>query len=127
MENSSKALIIAGTILIVMMMIAVGMHFFASTGKVSSSAQSKWSQDEILSFNSQFIKYQGTQKGSYVKELIQAVNRNNERSEVKVSINDKYVNTSNNLFYAKANLINGSTYEVTFGYEDGVIKIITIK
>ena len=128
MENASKALIIAGTIIIVMIVIAAGMYLFNSAGGLSASVQSKWSDDEILNFNRQFTKYEGTQKGSSVKELIETVNRSNERSDVKVSFNNNtYVNVSNNVFYANSQLINGKTYKISFGYEDGVITSIIIE
>lgn len=125
MENASKALIMAGTIIIVMLVIAALIFVFNSGGGLSSSVQSKWSEDEILNFNRQFTKYEGTQKGSYVKELIETVNRSNERSDIKVSISG-YVNNSNNVFYANSSLINAKTYRISFGYEDGVITSITI-
>lgn len=128
MENASKALIIAGTIIIVMIVIAAGMYLFNSAGGLSSSVQSKWSDDEILNFNRQFTKYEGTQKGSVVKELIETVNRSNERSEVRVSFNKTYVNVSNNVFYANSQLINGKTYKISFGDKvDGVITSIKIE
>lgn len=127
MENASKALIMAGTIIIVMLVIAALIFVFNSGGGLSSSVQSKWSEDEILNFNRQFTKYEGTQKGSVVKELIEIVNRSNERSDVEVSITGP-VTQSEGKWYAKSNLINAKTYKISFGDKvDGVITSIIIE
>ena len=92
MENASKALIIAGTIIIVMIVIAAGMYLFNSAGGLSASVQSKWSDDEILNFNRQFTKYEGTQKGSSVKELIETVNESKGNNiQVKYIISIKKI------------------------------------
>lgn len=128
MENTSKALIIAGTILIVMVVIGAGMFLYNRAGGLSGAVQSNWSQDEILAFNRQFTKYEGEQKGSTVKALIEAVNKSNERSDVEVSFsNYVYVNESNGTWYANSKLINTKTYNISFGYEDSVITSITIE
>lgn len=127
MENSSKALIIAGTILIIMLVIGAGMLLFGRAGSLSSTVQNNWSQDEVLAFNQKFLKYDGEQKGSRVKELITAVNKSNASTEIRVSISkSKYVNPSKNEYYPTANLINSKNYKVSFGYEGGVITLVTI-
>ena len=125
MENSSKALIIAGTILIIMLVIGAGMFLFGGAGSLSSTVQNNWSQDEVLAFNQKFLKYDGNQKGSRVKELITAVNKSNASTDITVSISG-YVNKSNNEWYPTAQLINSKNYNVSFGYESGVITSVTI-
>ncbi len=127
MENSSKALIIAGTILIIMLVIGAGMFLFGGAGSLSSTVQNNWSQDEVLAFNQKFLKYDGNQKGSRVKELITAINKSNASTDITVSISEsEYVNKSNNEWYPTAQLINSKNYNVSFGYESGVITSVTI-
>lgn len=127
MENSSKALIIAGTILIIMLVIGAGMFLFSRAGSLSSTVQHNWSQDEVLAFNQKFLKYDGEQKGSRVKELITAVNKSNASTEITVSISDSdYVNKSKDEYYPTANLINSKNYKVSFAYDGGVITLVTI-
>lgn len=127
MENSSKALIIAGTILIVMLVIGAGMFLFSRAGSLSGTVQNNWSQDEVLAFNQKFLKYDGEQKGSRVKELITAVNKSNASTEITVSISDSdYVKKSNNEWYPTAKLINSKNYYVSFGYDGGVITLVAI-
>ena len=79
MENASKALIIAGAILLAILLITLGIYIFQQAQ--STVNNSGMSQAEIQSFNSQFTKYEGKIKGSAVKSLIQEVNVNNSQDE----------------------------------------------
>lgn len=80
MENASKALIIAGAILLAILLITLGIYIFQQAQ--STVNNSGMSQAEIQTFNSQFTKYEGTKiKGSSVKSLIQEVNVNNSQDE----------------------------------------------
>lgn len=81
MENASKALIIAGAILLAILLITLGIYIFQQAQ--STVNNSGMSQAEIQSFNSQFTKYEGKIKGSAVKSLIQEVNVNNYQDESK--------------------------------------------
>ena len=80
MENASKALIIAGAILLAILLITLGIYIFQQAQ--STVNNSGMSQAEIQTFNSQFTKYEGEKiKGSSVKSLIQEVNVNNSQDE----------------------------------------------
>lgn len=80
MENASKALIIAGAILLAILLISLGIMIFnQAQDTVGNSGMSK---AEITSFNSQFNKYEGTKKrGSEVKSLINEVRASNASDE----------------------------------------------
>ena len=87
MENASKALIIAGAILLSILIITLGLNVYRqakdSTGSANLDAQ------EISTHNSQFdTTYSpGTIKGSQVLSLITTVQQNNEKyDDRKVSI-----------------------------------------
>lgn len=71
MENASKALIIAGAILLSILIIALGIFIFnAAKGAVNTDALDA---TEIETFNGQFTMYEGTKVlGSNVKALISA-------------------------------------------------------
>ena len=89
MENASKALIIAGAILLAILLITLGIYIFQQSQ--STVNNSGMSQAEVQSFNSQFIKYEGDSvKGSAVKSLIQEVNANNAQDEA----NDHKINVT---------------------------------
>ena len=73
MENASKALIIAGAILISIVIITLGIVIVRNvTGTINNN--SNLSTQEIESFNSRFSIYEGNNvPGSQVNALIQAV------------------------------------------------------
>ena len=68
MENASKALIIAASVLLAILIIAMGVMIF---NKAKSSADtSSLDTTEINMFNSKFERYANNQLGSQVKSLI---------------------------------------------------------
>lgn len=71
MENASKALIIAGAILLSILLISLGIFIFNQAQDTVSN--SGMSQAEVTSFNNKFLKYEGIQKGSVVKSLINEI------------------------------------------------------
>ena len=75
MENASKALIIAGAILLAILLISLGIMIFTQAQDTVSG--SGMTEAEVTAFNQKFTKYEGTFKGSMVKSLIQEVNANN--------------------------------------------------
>lgn len=130
MENASKALIIAGAILLSILIIALGMNVFNSAN--DSAANADLSATEVRSFNSTFEAYEGRQKGTSVRSLITAIqssNQKNEDRQIEIS-EDSAVKTQNDV---KSN----KSYTVTFTYagsgddEDaavqGLITGVTIK
>ena len=62
MENASKALLIAGSILIVILLIAFGMRIFNSTSDTTDSVETTMKTTEISTFNSKFADYAGSKK-----------------------------------------------------------------
>ena len=73
MENASKALIIAGAILLSILIIAIGMYIYTSSHNSISEAGSQISEQEKTSFNQQWNTYEGAQGGNNVKALLQKV------------------------------------------------------
>lgn len=76
MENASKALIIAGAILLSILIISLGILIFnQASGVINNNAMT---EVEVNSFNQKFEQYFGTKvRGANVNALIQAVNTNN--------------------------------------------------
>ena len=60
MENASKALIMASTVLLGMMIIAIGVALFNSFSSFSSETVQKMTDKQIDEFNSRYLKYYGT-------------------------------------------------------------------
>ena len=73
MENASKALLIAGAVLIVILLIAMGMKIFRSQDDMADQVETNVQTTEMLTFNNKFYKYAGKQKGTQVKALINDV------------------------------------------------------
>ena len=90
MENASKALLIAGAILIVIVLISIGVLIVNRSSSVTDQASDFANQSSVQSFNRQFEIYYGTQQGSSVKNLLSAIAANNAQTtgshKIKVTI-----------------------------------------
>lgn len=72
MENASKALIIAGAILLSILLISLGIMIFNQAQDATKN--SGMSQAQVSTFNNKFSKYEGKKiKGSEVRGLIQEI------------------------------------------------------
>lgn len=70
MENASKALIMAGAILIAIMIISLALFVFNNFGNMARE-QANMDKEEIQAFNSKITPYLGTISGSQVNALLQ--------------------------------------------------------
>ena len=132
MENASKALIIAGAILLAILLISLGIMIFNQAQDTVNN--SGMTQAEITAFNNKFLKYEGTQKGSVVKSLINEVLATNQSlstsEQVKVTLAKKGNGAA--MAETKTPSTNGVdttqsyTVELTYG-DKGRITSITIK
>ncbi len=128
MENASKALIIAGAILLAILLISLGIMIFnVAQDTVSNSGMS---QAEISAFNTKFTKYEGTIKGSVVRSMIQEViasnsDENNESAGrlIAIEIDGKNVDP-----ISSSSIKNTKSYDVSVSeYQKGCASKITIK
>lgn len=130
MENASKALIIAGAILIAILLISSGVLIINSTGGVREEIQSSSDTLEIQTFNEQFTAYEGgLVSASQVKSLLLLVNANNSYYEFDNNTavgTDKFIKVSgvvsSGLLYANKTY----TVKVTSYSTNGYVSIITI-
>ena len=119
MENASKALIIAGAILLAILIISLGILIYnQASGIVNGNSMS---DVEITQFNAQFTQYQGKQSGSTVRALLQQVLSNNltqDDDDRKVTVDGTAgVTLTKDSTSAETNKIStGGTYEVTCSY-----------
>ncbi len=78
MENASKALLIAGAILIAILIIGIGMMVFNGIGSITGQQEAKVDAMAIQMFNAEFEGYRGTNvSGANVKALINSINASN--------------------------------------------------
>ena len=133
MENASKALIIAGAILLAILLISLGIMIFTQAQDTVSG--SGMSEAEVTAFNQKFTKYEGTVKGSMVKSLVQEVRANNANKandEKQVYLKGACVEggtetTNGTTEPTTSKIVNTDTYTVTVTkYNDGRVSLITI-
>ena len=126
MENASKALIIAGAILISILLISIGIMLINSGREVTDTGTASMGGYKIEAFNSKFTMYEGeSRKGSEIKNIISAVAASNQTDENKVAINGLYSYENN---YIRASQIKiTANYEVYCEYSGGYVYNIVIK
>lgn len=99
MENASKALIIAGAILISILLIAISMYIYNSAQSTINTAASQMGQQEKQMYNSMIEKYVGTKKGTEVKQMINDI----------ISQNNQYVGETGKFIGIDASGVPGCT------------------
>lgn len=78
MENSSKALIIAGAILLSILIISIGIYIYNSaTSTTSDIVIDTTMKMQLMQFNKQYEMYEGIQSGSNIKSLLNLASQNN--------------------------------------------------
>ena len=130
MENASKALIIAGSVLIAILLISLGLFIFKSTSGATDQTQKLGETLEVQQFNSQFLKYCGDSvKGSQVRTLCEVIIAHNANSDNKVSINinNSTTNAPDIISNHRDNIITSKNYEVKAKYSNGLINEIEVK
>lgn len=81
MENASKALIIAGAILISILIIAIGMYIYTNSQASIYGATAQMSTQEKSAFNQTWTIYEGNQLGTNCRTLIsQLISSNSTNS-----------------------------------------------
>ena len=123
MENASKALIIAGSVLIAILLIGFGMKIFNSTTGTADQVEGTMQTTEMATFNNKFTAYVGTRSLAQVKSLANIVIANNATSSNKVKFNDK--ETAEEITTVVASLTEGN-HTVSIGYTNGLVSSITV-
>lgn len=132
MENASKALLIAGAVLIAILLIGVAMLIYNGAMDGIDSGIGQMNQQAKDMFNTQFTQYEGAQRGNNVRAVIRNIisnNSTNQEIEGKlVSLEVEGVDNGNiepsttdlktNEMSAMTSKINtGATYNVEIQYE----------
>lgn len=126
MENASKALIIAGAILLAILLISLGIMIFNQAQDTVNN--SGMSQAELQAFNNKFLKYEGTRTGSEVKALVNEVIASNADPN---NVSAKRIVLVNSWTSAKqiktSNILTEKSYTVELGYDSktGAVNKVT--
>ena len=133
MENASKALIIAGAILLAILIISLGIMVFQNAkGVVDTNAMSEL---EIQQFNQKFTQYEGDRvRGASVRTMIQAVLTNNvsqDDANRKIAIDGDFTLAETATSVDTTTIPTGATYKIRCTYgtsnaEKGLVNKITI-
>jgi len=108
MENASKALLIAGAILIVIILIGIGVAVINSTSNIQDQAGSSADSMAAQTFNAQFTVYEGTGKSaSQINSLRSVVNASNANNDTNRKVT---------LSLPNSGITAGGSYKVTLVY-----------
>lgn len=93
MENASKALLIAGALLIAILLITIGIAIYNSAGGILNQGRTALTGQELMMFNQKFTAYEGIISGTSLRALVDVVNANNadKTSNPSVSISGEGV------------------------------------
>ena len=131
MENASKALIIAGAILLSILIIGLGMAIYQQAS--GAIGKTNMDQQKIQAYNSEFASYEGTKSGTQVRALLDVVRNHNLANKDDPSLNVKVLEigtaaadtttapdtivTATEVNNIKKQINAGKTYTVDFGYD----------
>lgn len=101
MENASKALIIAGGVLIVILVLTLFAYINTKMGSGTHNLYSRLEDHDITEFNQKFLNYDGN-KNLKIQDVVTLINtadnankNNNIGAQVKVLVNNaSYLNKS---------------------------------
>lgn len=139
MENASKALIIAGSILVSIVIITLGVMIVSNVSDIINK-NSNLSQQEITTYNQPFETYLGTKSGTQVRNLCDLVRQHNnaktddESQNIKITAGTapeseaaltEFV-TAKTVNDFKATIKAGKTYTVTLSYDPNSSLIVGV-
>ncbi len=112
MENATKALLIAGGVLIAILIITLFRSVLQSTNKVSKQYNGAISSEQITTFNSNFTKYLG--KDLTIHDVITICNFAQQNNTYKVNVPTGYDTSkfSEDLAVRTANPGKMNTYQI---------------
>ena len=141
MENASKALIIAGAILLAIAIIGVGMYVYSTVSDTIQS-QSDMSEEEVTAYNQPYVTYEGIRNGAQLKALCDNVRQHNvtatDPSQEISMINGTASNidaptktgttgtTTTEINKLKGTLLSGRQYTVSLGFDAATGRVTQI-
>ena len=126
MENASKALLIAGAILIVILLISLGIYIYSQAQQQIDAVN--MDEQQVLAFNNKFAPYLGNNiTGSQVNALLQQVQASNSQSG-NMGYEKITFKSEGTIKSTTERAATGKTYTVTPTYSEntGLLKEIKI-
>ena len=116
MENASKALLIAGAILIVILLISLGIYIYSQAQQQIDAVN--MDEQQVLAFNNKFAPYLGNNiTGSQVNALLQQIQASNSQAE-NMGYEEITFTTGSTITSTTGRAATGKTYTVTPSYSE---------
>lgn len=129
MDNASKALIMAGAVLISIALVGVGVYIFSSTNTMVGGANQQLDDAAAQMTNSTLGQYAGTKvRGSTVKQLFEKARISNINKTLPVDITVKLGGSDVTSSLSTANVTDTKYYKVVITDEnsDGYYDLVTV-
>lgn len=142
MENASKALIIAGAVILSVLIITLGFYIYDQAAGIAKNVN--MTEYEIQAYNSKFIDYEGKKSGTKARELCDVIKQHNIANAVNKK-NGIFVYyggatwgnftavtadtlSNENVDEIKSRLKTGKFYEINLTYDNakGIVSAIQI-
>lgn len=117
MDNASKALIMAGAILIAVAIVGIGIYIFSAANGMTDDALNQIDALTVTSINSQLQQYEGAIRGRELKQAINIARSINKQNTLPDS-GKIQVNGSDLTDTSTSGITDNTTYTVTFRYSD---------
>lgn len=96
MENVSKALLIAGAMILCIVIVAVGIYIFKDSNTTITDSMTSMSTQEIDAHNTKFLMYEAKQSGANIKSLVGIlITNSNSNKEENARIPGVYIENEN--------------------------------
>ena len=117
MDNASKALIMAGAILIAVAIVGIGIYIFSSANSMTDDALKQIDSLTVTSINSPLQQYEGTISGSELRQAINAARSINKQNTLpngeQILVNGKPLEDN-----ITSGIVDNQSYTVSFKYSD---------
>ena len=143
MENASKALIIAGAILLAIAIIGIGMYVYNNAADAMSGTD--MTDEQVRTYNQTFTNYEGTQRGSAVKTMCDTIANHNrtaadpsekvqvllDETTIEETVDASEVSASGKTSTTDINTVknaieSGVSYTVSFGFDGTSGRVTTV-
>ena len=129
MDNASKALIMAGAVLISIALVGVGVYIFSSTNTMVGGANKQLDDAAAQMTNSTLGQYAGSKvRGSTVKQLFEKARISNVNETLPTKITVKLSNTDVTDTLSSTTVVDTKYYDVkvTDANSDGYYDLIEV-
>ena len=117
MDNASKALIMAGAVMIAILIISLGVLLFNMAASHTENVQNELTQQEILGYNQKYSRFAGDNvTGSDAKSLILLIEQHNNDAEER----DNYGTISISGISKAKDIDSSKRYDITMSSYDSI-------